>query len=82
MSEPSEQNLKVNGRSNLRRSTSEGAHMNSDNLKNGSLPLNGLSRGPDNSTDDEWSRASSEDRSEYGVKRQSTDDLDKKVSHL
>lgn len=66
----------MNGRSNLRRTTSEGGQMNNNCVVN----TNGTLHQGDVTTEDEWSRASSEDRSDSGgVDKQSNDDLDKKV---
>lgn len=68
--ESADENVPVNGNGNLRRTTSE-------------CPING-SNGKshiDNTTEDEWSRASSEEHSDYGAD-QSIDDLDKKVRNF
>lgn len=67
----------------MRRTTSEGTRINGNS---GGIvareTTNGDGRPGDVTTEDEWSRASSEDRSDYDTEKQSTDDLDKKVSFV
>ncbi|XP_065201355.1 growth arrest-specific protein 2-like isoform X2 [Planococcus citri] len=66
-----DENIAINGNGVLRRTTSEYGPLNG---------TNGKSHHVDSAAEDEWSRESSEERSDYGgTDRQSTDDLDKKV---
>lgn len=68
-----DENIPINGNGTLtlRRTTSECGPINGSN---------GKSHQVDSAAEDEWSRESSEERSDYGgTDRQSTDDLDKKV---
>lgn len=69
MSAVSEQHLAINGNGALRRTISENEPVNGNNGICHQNPT----------TDDEWSRASSEEHSDYGAEKQSMDDLDKKA---